>query len=76
MFVLTIVNRICNFVFCIAVHCKDTVPKIRNKFAEKELSGLNPKFHIHVSVSDLFIYSHKVCKLHILMQENMWSIVD
>jgi hypothetical protein len=28
-------------------------------FPEKELRGLSPNFHIHVSVSDLHIYSHK-----------------
>ncbi len=27
-------------------------------FPEKELRGLSPSFHIHVSVSDLRIYSH------------------
>jgi hypothetical protein len=27
-------------------------------FPEKELRGLSPNFHIHVSVSDIFSYSH------------------
>jgi hypothetical protein len=27
-------------------------------FPEKELHGLSPNFHIHVSVSDLYVYSH------------------
>ncbi len=33
-----------------------TATKIPNYvFPEKELRGLNPNFHIHVSVSDLYI---------------------
>jgi hypothetical protein len=27
-------------------------------FPEKEYQGLSPNFHIHASVSDLYIYSH------------------
>jgi hypothetical protein len=27
-------------------------------FPEKELRGLSPNFHIHVSVSDLYVHSH------------------
>ncbi len=27
-------------------------------FPEKELRGHSPNFHIHVSVSDLYVYSH------------------
>jgi hypothetical protein len=30
-----------------------------NVFPEKELRGLSPNFHIHVSVSDLYIGPHK-----------------
>jgi hypothetical protein len=42
-----------------AVHCKDTIPKIiKQIFPEKELRGLSPNFRIHVSVSDLYTYSH------------------
>jgi hypothetical protein len=37
-------------------------------FPEKELSGLSPNFHIHVSVSDLYI---PMIGLPILLQENM-----
>jgi hypothetical protein len=39
------------------VHCKDKVPKFRNIyiFPEKEYRGLGPNFHIHASVSDLYI---------------------
>jgi hypothetical protein len=39
-------------------------------FPEKELCGLRPDFHIHVSVSDLFIPR---IGLPILLEENMWS---
>jgi hypothetical protein len=34
-------------------HCKDKRPK--NKYSQKELCGLSPNFHIHVSVSDTYI---------------------
>jgi hypothetical protein len=37
------------------LHCKDTIPKIGKIFPEKELRGLSPNFHIHVSVSDFYI---------------------
>jgi hypothetical protein len=39
------------------VHCKDKIPKFRNIyiFSEKEYRGLGPNFHIHASVSDLYI---------------------
>jgi hypothetical protein len=37
-------------------------------FPEKELCGLSPNFHIHVSVSDLYI---PPVGLPILLQENM-----
>jgi hypothetical protein len=39
-------------------------------FPEKELRGLSPNFHIHVSVSDLYI---PTIGLPILLQENMWT---
>ncbi len=35
------------------IHCKDTKPKIRNKYSHER--GLSANFHIHVSVSDLHI---------------------
>jgi hypothetical protein len=38
-------------------------------FPEKELRGLSPSFHSHVSVSDLYI---PTIGLPILLQENMW----
>jgi hypothetical protein len=38
------------------VHCKDKMPKIGKKiFPEKEWRGLSPNFHIHVSMSELYI---------------------
>jgi hypothetical protein len=39
-------------------------------FPEKELRGHRPNFHIHVSVSDLFI---PTIDLPILLQKNMWT---
>ncbi len=39
-------------------------------FPEKELRGHSPNFHIHVSVSDLYIPR---IDLPILLQENMWT---
>ncbi len=37
-------------------HCKEPLPKIGGKiFPEKELRGHSHNFHIHVSVSDLYI---------------------
>ncbi len=51
------------------IHCKDTISKIRKKYSQKEeLRGLSPNFHIHVSVSDLYI---PPVGLPILLQENM-----
>jgi hypothetical protein len=38
---------------------------------EKELRGLSPNFHIHVSVSDLYIPT--IGLPIILLQENMWT---
>ncbi len=39
-------------------------------FPEKELCVLGPNFHIHVSVSDLYI---PIIGLPILLPENMWA---
>jgi hypothetical protein len=39
-------------------------------FPEKELCGLSLNFHIHVSLSDLYI---PMIGLPILLQENMWT---
>ncbi len=39
-------------------------------FPEKELRCLSPKFHVHVSVSDLYI---STIGLPIMLQENMWT---
>jgi hypothetical protein len=36
-------------------HCKEIWIYV---FPEKELRGPIPNFHIHVSVSDLYLYSH------------------
>ncbi len=37
---------------------------------KKKLRGHSPNFHIHVSVSDLYI---PTIDLPILLQENMWT---
>jgi hypothetical protein len=39
-------------------------------YREKELRGLSPNFHIHVSVSVFYI---STIGLPILLQENMWT---
>jgi hypothetical protein len=39
-------------------------------FPERELRGHSPNFHIHVSVSDLYI---PTLDLPILLQETMWT---
>ncbi len=43
---------------------------LKQNFLEKELRGQSPNFHIHVSVSDLYI---PTIDLPILWQENMWT---
>jgi hypothetical protein len=40
-------------------------------FPEKELRGLCPNYHIHVSVSDFYIPR---IGLPILLQETMWTV--
>jgi hypothetical protein len=53
------------------MHCKDIAMKILTYiFPKKELLGLSPNFHIHVSVSDFYI---PMIGLPILLQENKWS---
>jgi hypothetical protein len=60
--------------FCYNPHCKDTIPRISKQiFPEKEFCGLSPNFHIHVSVSDLYIPTIGLPILSILWQENMWT---
>jgi hypothetical protein len=46
---------------------KNNTENSKQIFPEKELPGHSPNFHIHVSVSDLYI------GLPILLQENMWT---
>ncbi len=37
-------------------HCKDKIPKFRNKYSQKKKNrGLSPNFHIHASVSNLYL---------------------
>jgi hypothetical protein len=56
------------------VHCKEPKQKIRNKYSQKrnkysprkELRGQSANFHIHVSVSDLYI---PMIDLPIFLQE-------
>ncbi len=43
---------------------------LKQIFPEKELRGLSPKFHIHMSVSDLYI---PTIGLPILRQETRWT---
>ncbi len=48
-------------------HCTENAKQI---FAEKKLRGLIPNFHIHVSLSDLYI---PTIDLPILLQQNRWT---
>jgi hypothetical protein len=43
---------------------------LKQIFPEKELHCLNPNFHIHVSVRDLYIPTIGLANL---LQENMWT---
>jgi hypothetical protein len=53
-------------------HCKQRHNAEYSKqiFLEKELRGLSPNFHIHVSVSGFYI---PTIGQPILLQENMWT---
>jgi hypothetical protein len=48
-------------------HCKETMPKICNNNSQKRNCAVSPNFHIHVSMSDLYI---PMIGLPILQQEN------
>jgi hypothetical protein len=50
-----------------SIHCNENHIYV---FPEKELRGLSLNFHIHVSVSELYI---SMIGLPILLQENMWT---
>ncbi len=54
------------------VHCKDIIPKIRNKYSQERNCVAQSQTYIHVSVSDLYI---STIGLPILMQENRLMIV-
>jgi hypothetical protein len=55
-----------------ALHRPDT-ENSKHIFPEKQLRGHSPNFHIHVSVSDLYI---PTIDLPILLQENMCTDPD
>jgi hypothetical protein len=48
------------------LHCKEPIPKIRNKYFRKGIARPRSQFHIHVSVSGLYIPTIDV---PILLQE-------
>jgi hypothetical protein len=50
----------------VPLHCKEPIPYSKQVFPEKELRGYSPNFHIHLSVSDLYI---PMINLPILLQE-------
>jgi hypothetical protein len=56
-----------NIFFTYMLHCNENPIYV---FPEMELCGLSPNFHIHVSVSDLYIPR---ISPHIFMQQN-WQI--
>jgi hypothetical protein len=49
---------------------KHSTENLKQIFPEKELCGYSPNFHIHVSVSNLYI---PTIDLPVLLQENMWT---
>ena len=49
---------------------RQNAKNLKQIFPEKEYRGLSPNFHIHVSVSGLYI---PTIDLPILLQENMWT---
>jgi hypothetical protein len=49
---------------------RNNTENLKQIFPEKELRGHSPNFHIHVSVSDLYITT---MDLPILLQENIWT---
>jgi hypothetical protein len=52
------------------LHCKELILKIPKQiFPEKELRGHSPNFHIHVSVSDLYILTINLP----ITAGNMWT---
>jgi hypothetical protein len=62
-------ERGASFPFECALHRNNT-GNSKQIFPEKELRGHSPNFHIHVSVSDLYIPK---INLPILPQENRWT---
>ncbi len=58
------------YVYCVGMHCKDTIPKIRTNIPRKGTAHHSPTSCIHVSVSDLYI---STIGLPILLQENRWT---
>ncbi len=57
--------RLLHLIIFGGMHCKDTIPKIRNKYSQKR--GLRTNFHIHASVSDLYILTIRLPILPNLM---------
>jgi hypothetical protein len=67
------------FLYCTTVHSRKALVTCKREveahcyenpiylFPEKELHGLSPNFHIHVSVSDLYIL--RICP-HIFLKQN------
>ncbi len=52
------------------MHCKDSIPKLRNKFSQKA----RPQSQIpHSLVCERFIYSQDRSAYNTLLQENMWT---
>jgi hypothetical protein len=57
------------------LHCKETIPKIRNKYSlKRNLHGLSPNFHIHVSVSDLLIPTIGLPILFLFIRKSIYTL--
>jgi hypothetical protein len=57
------------------LHCKDTIPKIRNKYSQKrKLRGLSHNSYIHSCFCERYtVYIPTIFGLPILLQENRWT---
>jgi hypothetical protein len=67
-------NKIVNLLYCTTANNntlqRHNTENSKQIFPEKELFGLSLNFHIHVSVSDIYITT---IGLPVLLQENMWT---
>jgi hypothetical protein len=57
-----VMNYLARSFFVPITHDKEPIPKIWNKYSQKRnCAGHSPNFHIHVSVSDIYIFPQSIC---------------